>query len=67
MRCYLEWGESKEFVVTWPNVKAMEPVERDELFRKCYEELYKGNSSKRIGELSYLTVCKHIYEKKCSC
>ena len=57
----------KEFVVTWPNVKAMEPVERDELFRKCYEELYKGNSSKRIGELSYLTVCKHIYEKKCSC
>jgi hypothetical protein len=45
----------KEFVATWPNVKAMEPEERDELFRKCYEELYTGNRSQRIGALSFMS------------
>jgi hypothetical protein len=29
----------KEFVESWPNVAAMEPEARDELFRKCFEEL----------------------------
>ena len=55
----------KEFVERWPNVKAMEPEERDDLFQKCYEELYKGNRSQRIGALSFMTVYKHIIEKKC--
>jgi hypothetical protein len=54
----------KEFVGSWPNVAAMEPEERDDLFRECYEELYKGSRSQRIGELSFMTVYKHIIEKK---
>ena len=50
----------KEFVASWPNVEAMEPEARDELFRKCFEELYKGSRSKRVGELSFMTVYNYI-------
>jgi hypothetical protein len=49
-----------QFVEQWPDVAAMDVVARDELFGKCFEELYKDTSCRRIGQLSYLTVYKHI-------
>ncbi len=49
-----------QFVEHWPDVAEMDVIARDELFGKCFEELYKDTSCRRIGELSYLTVYKHI-------